>query len=143
MELFLLEVDIISRQLIWDYDGFSSLGNVTVSGEKKGRFRVPGNIYSAYMFYRKLFIQCDNISIYFRIINYKSSSPARTIPACRHFLNRQYWHRFLCTLFISHSPEPPTHVYTRRFWTVRLKKPLHLKNRGPSKLDRWHRVDFI
>ena len=84
-------------------------------GAKKGRFRVPGNIYSAYMFYRKLFIQCDNISIYFKIINYKSSSPARTIPACRHFLNRQYWHRFLCTLFISHSPEPPTHVYTRRF----------------------------
>lgn len=43
-----------------------------------------------------------------------------------HFLKRQYWHLLRCAFVISQLPSA-THVYTRLFCTVRLKKPLHLE----------------
>lgn len=43
-----------------------------------------------------------------------------------HFLKRQYWHLFLWAFVISQPPSA-THVYTRLFCTVLLKKPLHLR----------------
>ena len=48
------------------------------------------------------------------------------MPWPRHLRKRQYWHRLRCVLVISQSPLA-THVYTRLFCTVRLKKPLHLR----------------
>lgn len=56
-------------------------------------------------------------------INVLTNWPCSTIPCSIHFLNLQYWHRFLCAFVISQLPSA-THVYTLLFCTVRLKKPL-------------------
>ena len=57
--------------------------------------------------------------------------PAKTMPILRHFWKRQNWQRLRCALVISQLPSA-THVYTRLFCTVRLKKPLQLKRKQAS-----------
>lgn len=66
--------------------------------------------------------------IIYRIHNYDRYLPCNTIPCSMHFLKRQYWHLLRCAFVISHVPSA-THVYIRRFCTVRLKNPLHLQFR--------------
>jgi hypothetical protein len=49
-------------------------------------------------------------------------SQSRDIPTYRHFLKRQYWHRFLLSLMITQWPSR-RHRYSICFWMLRRKKP--------------------
>lgn len=73
-----------------------------------------------------------NLITNFRKFNFKFSCEiftsnvlylqSRLIPTAKHFLNRQYWHRFRFNRITKHFPSRK-HRYSICFWMLRRKKP--------------------
>lgn len=53
-----------------------------------------------------------------------NNKPSLFMPICVHFTKRQYWQLFLVNLLMTQLPSF-LQVYTKFFWTLRLKNPLH------------------
>lgn len=64
------------------------------------------------------------------------------IPTAKHFLNLQYWHRFLFSLITKHLPSRK-HRYSICFWMLRRKNPCKIESQIQLKINIVNEVGFI